>query len=256
MGFDSTSQHLLDKVDRGISADDIEAIFDNLEAVNIMPHINLMLGLPGETLKQAEATCKWLAANFHRIEIDTVQRMVPEPTSLVGNHPEQFGIELMRGDELMHDSDMIYGGGRYGFPRLNAPLLDELISSFLQQYAESRQRLCASTALDHLRRYAGWQHMTIRLRPGTTVMRTFPAARSRLINFVNGRSADIPDAHLDVLDLCVGRHSVVEFCRKMEPDRRNAVFELVRSLYVDGFLELVEPRAERAVVDTGICEGL
>lgn len=67
MGFDSTAEHLLDTVDRGVRVADFDAILSNLEAVGIQPRLSLMLGLPGETRAEAEATCRYLIGNFHRV---------------------------------------------------------------------------------------------------------------------------------------------------------------------------------------------
>jgi len=142
-GFESTAQETLDRLNRGINAADYDLVLENLEKAGILPRISLTLGFPGETRQQAEQTCAYLKDNFHRIGLDGVQQMVPEPTSLIGAQPDAHNMVFNGHDALFSNPRSNYAGGRYGYTpqqeRNVQDLLEDMDRSW-SNYSKEKER--------------------------------------------------------------------------------------------------------------------
>ncbi|HEX9191243.1 MAG TPA: radical SAM protein [Candidatus Deferrimicrobiaceae bacterium] len=90
LGLESGSQPLLDRMGKGTRVSDASAILANLKAAGIATYVYVMLGAPGETAGDAEATLAFLEG--HAGEIDCLNLSIL-------NLPREAEGETLPGDE-------------------------------------------------------------------------------------------------------------------------------------------------------------
>lgn len=115
VGYETNSQRVLDILDKGVSTVNYQKIVDNLYEANISLRLNVMGGLPTETLEEAKSSEEFLKKNEHKIGIDVIQMLVAEPKTFLTEDPQKFGITLKEDNELRGNKSINYGMGRMGF---------------------------------------------------------------------------------------------------------------------------------------------
>ncbi|MGI5451665.1 B12-binding domain-containing radical SAM protein [Streptomyces sp. CA-249302] len=116
VGYEGTSQRLLDRMERGVRAADYQRILDNLAAAGIIVRFTVMGQVLDETPDEFEASLRFLVDNERRIGIDALELMVAEPGSRLVAGPEEYGIALDTSDRLAGNPELSYLAGRLGHP--------------------------------------------------------------------------------------------------------------------------------------------
>ena len=119
VGYETSSQRLLDLMDKGVDSARYETILDNLHAAGIVLNFSIMGGLPGETSEEAAESRAFLKRNAHKFGIDVMQMLICEPGTRLQQNPAAFGLELVPGDgSIQSNRRYSYGQGRAGIPFL------------------------------------------------------------------------------------------------------------------------------------------
>lgn len=115
VGYETNSQRLLDKLDKGVDASAYQRIIDNLHQARITLRLSVMGGVLDETPEEQKASEEFLARNMAKIGIDVMQMLVCEPKTLLAEHAEQHGLRITSQEELRGNRLLNYGQGRMGF---------------------------------------------------------------------------------------------------------------------------------------------
>ncbi|WP_405825140.1 radical SAM protein [Streptomyces sp. NBC_01390] len=116
VGYEGTSQRLLDRMERGVRAADYQRILDNLAAAGITVRFTVMGQVLDETPDEFEASLRFLVDNERNIGIDALELMVAEPGSKLVGSPEHYGLALDTSDRLAGNPELSYLTGRVGHP--------------------------------------------------------------------------------------------------------------------------------------------
>ncbi|MER5432464.1 radical SAM protein [Streptomyces sp. NPDC002588] len=116
VGYEGTSQRILDKLDKGVRALDFQRILDNLAAVDIQVNFSVMGGLLDETAEEAAESLGFLERNRGRFAIDVLELMVVEPGTRLAADPGLHGLVLGASGSLADNRELNYLGGRVGRP--------------------------------------------------------------------------------------------------------------------------------------------
>ncbi|MBT2226599.1 radical SAM protein [Nonomuraea sp. NEAU-A123] len=136
VGYEGTSQRLLDLMDRGVRAADYQRIVENVASVGIVLRFSVMGYVFDETDAEFEESLRFLAANQERIGIDALELMVSEPGSRLARDPDGFGLSLDTSGALAGNPELSYLSGRVGHPLTvldgptRAQALDRLVRVF------------------------------------------------------------------------------------------------------------------------------
>ncbi|MEU8140618.1 radical SAM protein [Nonomuraea sp. NPDC048901] len=136
VGYEGTSQRLLDLMDRGVRAADYQRIVENVAAAGIVLRFSVMGYVFDETPAEFEESLRFLAANQERIGIDALELMVSEPGSRLAGDPDGFGLSLDTSGALAGNPELSYLSGRVGHPLTvpggptRAEALDRLVRVF------------------------------------------------------------------------------------------------------------------------------
>ncbi len=114
VGFETISQRLLDKMNKGVRAADYQTIIDNLDEVGITLVCSVMSGLFDETPEEVGESVEFLKRNQDKIAIDVVQMLVCEPNTYMADDPEAFNLDVNSDGELRGNPRFSYGMGRMG----------------------------------------------------------------------------------------------------------------------------------------------
>ncbi len=79
IGLESVVQSTLDRLNKGITVDQIEETVRMAKKAGLEPHITIMVGYPWETYKDAEKTIKFARYLFEKGYIDTLQATIVVP---------------------------------------------------------------------------------------------------------------------------------------------------------------------------------
>jgi anaerobic magnesium-protoporphyrin IX monomethyl ester cyclase len=115
VGYETTSQRMLDKLDKGVQAADYQPIVDNLHQVGIELRLSVMGGILDETPEELAASQAFLARNSDKIGIDVMQMLIVEPGTRLAEDPAAFGITLADDTTLQGNALLSYGQGRVGY---------------------------------------------------------------------------------------------------------------------------------------------
>ncbi|HEY3490082.1 MAG TPA: radical SAM protein [Candidatus Deferrimicrobiaceae bacterium] len=96
LGLESGSQRVLDRLKKGTHLEDASAILANLSRAGIATYVYVMLGMPGETEADAEATRAFLEAHAGAIGFLNVALMNLPRDSAFLDAPEEHGIRDAR----------------------------------------------------------------------------------------------------------------------------------------------------------------
>ncbi|MBD7962769.1 B12-binding domain-containing radical SAM protein [Fictibacillus norfolkensis] len=115
VGYETNSQRLLDRMEKGVTTSNYQRIIDNLFDCGIELRLSIMGGFPGETEEESQDTVGFLKKNEMKIGIDVIQMLVAEPGSFLVDDPESYGITLEADqDTLRGNKGINYGMGRLG----------------------------------------------------------------------------------------------------------------------------------------------
>ena len=193
-GYETNQQRLLDKLNKGVRAQDYQPIIDNLRAVGITLRLSILGGIPGETPEEEEASLAFLERNAGHIGIDTMQMVVAEPETPLAEHPETFGIYLretmLRGNALLN-----YGGGRMGaaFEYDDGDSFDARLQRFLRVHERVNPR--GNDELPPSRRRAASERINgerVRLHPWIAVVPSEDLAERVVIDLLWQRFYRLP----------------------------------------------------------------
>ncbi|WP_437761781.1 radical SAM protein [Sorangium sp. So ce281] len=115
VGYETTSQRLLDKLEKGVHAADYQQIIDNLHAVGIELRLSVMGGILDETPEELAASEAFLTKNADKIGIDVMQMLIVEPGTRLSEDPARYGLALEEGAALQGNALLSYGQGRVGY---------------------------------------------------------------------------------------------------------------------------------------------
>jgi len=111
-GLESLNKYILKKVNKGINCDDVYRVFSETANLGIRTHVNLMVGLPGETIKSAHSTIKQVCEWINEGIINTVDYFVtvPYPGTELFRNREKFSltIKTQDWDEYREDSIPVF----------------------------------------------------------------------------------------------------------------------------------------------------
>lgn len=102
-GYESGSQRVLDRIDKGVRAADLPVILAELAAANIGVQLMGFIGFPGETAEDARATFAFLLAHQDLWTIAGIGDFVLTPGAIVAQRHRAFGIGEIRryhGDDI------------------------------------------------------------------------------------------------------------------------------------------------------------
>lgn len=111
VGYETNSQRVLDKLDKGVSAATYQTIVDNLDAVGITLRVSILGGIPEETHEEASESKEFIRRNADKLGIDVAQLLIVEPGTRLD---EAIGTPLGADDHLVDNSGFSYLGGRVG----------------------------------------------------------------------------------------------------------------------------------------------
>ncbi|MBZ5708852.1 B12-binding domain-containing radical SAM protein [Nannocystis pusilla] len=133
VGYETNSQRLLDRLDKGVDAADYQPIVDNLHAVGIELRLSVMGGILDETAEEVAASEAFLAANAGKIAIDVMQMLTCEPGTPLAERPEEFGVVIPDRERWQGNELLSYGLGRVGlrFEARGAPPFEAMQRRFL-----------------------------------------------------------------------------------------------------------------------------
>ena len=104
LGLESGSQAVLDRLGKGTRLADVSVILRNLQRAGIATYVYIMLGTPGETEADAEATLRFLEEHAEAVTFLNAAIMNLPRQSTMLNRPDDFGIE---GSMLPSDSESL-----------------------------------------------------------------------------------------------------------------------------------------------------
>jgi radical SAM superfamily enzyme YgiQ (UPF0313 family) len=108
-GLESYNQRILDLMKKGTQVAEVIPLLKRFKDAGIRTHLNLMIGFPTETRKEAGETMRFLDENRHLYHSFGVQTFNLESGTDIDRYPEQFGItEIKRGEKRRY-------GFRYGY---------------------------------------------------------------------------------------------------------------------------------------------
>ncbi|GLF94914.1 B12-binding domain-containing radical SAM protein [Streptomyces yaizuensis] len=116
VGYEGTSQRLLDLLDRGVRAADYQRILGNLADAGITVRLSVMGHVLDESPAEFEDSLTFLVANQERIGIDALELLVAEPGSRLARDPGRFGLALDTSGPLTGNPELNYLSGRVGYP--------------------------------------------------------------------------------------------------------------------------------------------
>ena len=111
-GLESLDEKVLRLSDKGINLEDAYRIFSETAENGIRSHVNLMVGLPGETkasaIRTVEVICDWIRKGI----VSTVDYFVtvPYPGTALFNYHNDFGMEIhtTEWDQYREDSHPVF----------------------------------------------------------------------------------------------------------------------------------------------------
>ncbi|TCP55938.1 radical SAM superfamily enzyme YgiQ (UPF0313 family) [Tumebacillus sp. BK434] len=135
-GYETNSQRLLDKLDKGVQASHYQPIIDNLHRAGIPLQLAIMGGILDETPEEVAASQAFLAQNADKIGIDVMQMLVAEPQTILAEAAEKYDIRWKDTAELRGNRLLSYGMGRMGndFLYEDGDTFDERLQRFLEIY--------------------------------------------------------------------------------------------------------------------------
>ncbi|WP_329280702.1 B12-binding domain-containing radical SAM protein [Streptomyces sp. NBC_01451] len=184
VGYEGTSQRLLDRMERGVRAADYQRILDNLDAAGITVRFTVMGQVLDETPDEFEASLRFLVDNERRIGIDALELMVAEPGSRLVGSPEDYGLALDTSDRLAGNPELSYLAGRVGHPLAvhGGPSRTEALDRLVRIFHTVRPGRTNGPAPSPPAPNGSRTHVVAALRPHTWV-RTVPA-------YADDRTAD------------------------------------------------------------------
>ncbi|MFJ2766481.1 B12-binding domain-containing radical SAM protein [Streptomyces sp. NPDC087300] len=114
VGYEGVTQRLLDRLDKGVRAEDFQAVLDNLAAADIRVNLSVMGGLLDETEEEYEDSLRFLERNREKFAIDAFELMVAEPGTRLVADPQEFGVVLDGSGSFADNRELNYLGGRVG----------------------------------------------------------------------------------------------------------------------------------------------
>lgn len=116
VGYETNSNRLLSKMDKGMDSGHFQQAIDNLHCVGIDLRLSVLGGIFDETSEEANESAKFLEKNAQKIGIDVAQMMIVEPLSRIAQDPDRYEVKLIsRKSELARNTEFSYLGGRAGY---------------------------------------------------------------------------------------------------------------------------------------------
>ena len=98
-GFESASQEVLDRMDKGVRFDSIEPILNNLRGQGISAELFWFIGFPTETRTECLDTVRWLAAHDDLYGLPAfVGDYQLHPDTIIFKDPKEFGLTIHGND--------------------------------------------------------------------------------------------------------------------------------------------------------------
>jgi Radical SAM superfamily/B12 binding domain len=95
MGFESSDQAILERMDKGYDIKDLPAMLDNLRGAGISAELLWFIGFPGETKAQSLATARYLHDHRDRFGLTAfVGNYLLHPDSMIFERPADFGVTV------------------------------------------------------------------------------------------------------------------------------------------------------------------
>ncbi|MFG0320307.1 MAG: B12-binding domain-containing radical SAM protein [Planctomycetota bacterium JB042] len=95
LGFESATQRLVDRMDKGFRVEDVPRMLDNLRGAGISAELLWFVGFPSETRREALHTARTLAGLRERFGLAAfVSEYQLHPDTIVFDRPRDFGLEV------------------------------------------------------------------------------------------------------------------------------------------------------------------
>jgi hypothetical protein len=114
VGYETNSQRLLDRLNKGVRADTYSRIIENLHEVGIPLRLSVMGGVLDETEAERDESERFLQEHSDKIGIDIMQMLVIEPGTELWRDPARFGVHVGDQEKLRGNAVLNYGMGRMG----------------------------------------------------------------------------------------------------------------------------------------------
>jgi radical SAM superfamily enzyme YgiQ (UPF0313 family)/MoaA/NifB/PqqE/SkfB family radical SAM enzyme len=94
MGFESGCQRILDHCEKGNNLDIVERVVTDANKINLKIVLQVIIGLPSETIEDALETIKFLLVHKENETVFSIFYLIPN--TKVFNNPSKYGIELTK----------------------------------------------------------------------------------------------------------------------------------------------------------------
>ena len=119
VGYETNSQRLLDRLDRGVNSENFQEIIDNLNRAHIPLRVSVMGSILDETMEELKASVAFIERNSGKMEIDTSQTLIVEPNTYLALNAKSYGISLEASPTSDWNRLGSFGLGRVGFAYQN-----------------------------------------------------------------------------------------------------------------------------------------
>ena len=113
VGYETNSQRLLDLLQRGQRASDMQHILGNLRKAGIQVRMSVMGNILDETEAEMRASQQFIYSLSDNIQIETVQTLIVEPMTYLSREPASHGIRAL-GPTAATNLATNFGLGRVG----------------------------------------------------------------------------------------------------------------------------------------------
>jgi hypothetical protein len=197
-GYETNSQRLLDRLDKGVDASSFQRIVDNLHEVGIVLRLSVIGGLPTETAAEEAASLEFLRRNQDRIGIDVMQMLVAEPGTFLAEDPAAHGVALAANGKLRGNDLLNYERGRVGheFAYLDGSSFEDRLARFVDVHREvSPQKNDELPPHRRIGRVAAGAYDRVRLHPWVHLIEAEPQDDERrplLVDLLWQRFVNLP----------------------------------------------------------------
>lgn len=133
VGYETNSQRLLDRLNKGVRAENYGRIIDNLHQAGISLRLSVMGGILDETEAERAESERFLREYAGKIGIDIMQMLVMEPDTDLWRDPAKFGLQVDNEAKLRGNTVLNFGMGRMGasFEWLDGDQFDDRLNRFV-----------------------------------------------------------------------------------------------------------------------------
>ncbi len=103
VGLESSSNDILQDVNKGISQDYGIKLKQILDEIGIKMHASFLIGLPNDTPQKITETVKY--AKLINADMTSINALIPMPGTPYGDQPEKYGLQINQNDLLWFEKE-------------------------------------------------------------------------------------------------------------------------------------------------------